>query len=86
MRDEIVVILEDLKFDWTVSQLKKITYLWNEGLSIKGIKKEFKYVNNLGVSELDIALAIMHLNRESKIKSRKGGLLGTKDKLEVVKQ
>ncbi len=65
-----IIILDECQFDWTERALRKLEKLWNDGVPIQKIAPMF------GLTQLEIALAIMHLEMEERITSRPGGLLG----------
>lgn len=78
MDDKLVIILDELKFDWKESQLQKITEFWENGYSLHYMTKYFGRRSELGIRQIEVALAIMHLDLNGIIKERPGGMLGHK--------
>ena len=78
MNDKLVIILDELKFDWKESQLQKIAHFWNEGYSISYMTRYFNGKSKLAIRQIEVALVIMHLDFNGIIKSRPGGMLGFK--------
>jgi hypothetical protein len=64
----VVILLEHLDFLWDWWELRELSMIWEQELSVKYAAKYF----NRPVAE--IMLANMHLARIDKIKRRRGGL------------
>lgn len=66
------VLLEDsaIKWIWSESELIRFRDMWNEGVKIHDIAKEFR------VNKKTIALLVMDQADEGMIEQRKGGLFG----------
>ena len=65
-----VTILEDYNFEWYPDQMDDFTAQWEAGYSLPDIAKTMKR------KQVEIALLIIHLELESRIKPRKGGMGG----------
>lgn len=82
---EQIIVLDDLDFSWTESEVKQVKQLWKKGVSIVEIANTVRK-QNLDFYRKDqdaideTALLIIHLGRKGQIKSRKGGVMGGKQK------
>lgn len=65
-----VIVLEDLNFIWDQKELIELTKMWEQGKSVIAISSYFDRDPD------EIILALMHLAKEERITSRKGGLFG----------
>lgn len=69
--DELVFALEDLDLTFYREEVEKVTRLWKYGWHISDISK---YINNRDQDE--VAVLVMHLARQGKIRLRKNGVFG----------
>jgi len=67
---ELTIILEDLDFSWFKHEISKVKELWALGEHIADIAKA---VNR---DQDEVALLIMHLARNRKIRKRQKGVFG----------
>lgn len=70
-----VIVCEDLNFFWDEPELKTLVRMWDVGVSVAEIAQHFKRDPD------EVRIALIHLAREKKIGSRKGGLEGDGDLL-----
>jgi len=69
-KSELVIILEDLDFSWYAVEMNKVKSLWKYGWHIKDIAKTVKRDQD------EVAMLIMHLARQGRIRRRRMGVLG----------
>ena len=69
-KSELVIILEDLDFSWYANEIDKVKSLWKYGWHIKDIAKTVKRDQD------EVAMLIMHLARQGRIRRRRMGVLG----------
>lgn len=65
-----IIILEDIDFGWTASDMETFRGMWSEGISIRAIASALKR----DVDE--VALLAIHEAREGLIQPRAGGVWG----------
>jgi len=71
-KEELYIACYDMNFSWLPQDVKKVIRLWEYGLSLKEIGKHLR-------RDLDeIAILLIDLGRQGKIKSREGGIYGQK--------
>lgn len=68
IEEPVIVVCEQLDFLWDWSELRELSQIWEQGLSVSYAATYFER------PVAEIMLAIMHLARIDKIKRRKGGL------------
>lgn len=72
-RKNRVVILEDVDFIWDDPELREMSKMWESEVSVKDIATHFKRDAD------EVLLALIHLARHYRIKSRISGLRGNND-------
>lgn len=78
-KQELTIALDDLDFSWFPEQVQKVKEMWNKGASITEIAKVTRPANELKTPEDavdEVALLIMHLQRQKEILPRAGGVWG----------
>ncbi|SFR15340.1 hypothetical protein [Desulfoscipio geothermicus] len=73
-REERVIILEELDFSWTRSDIARAVELWNAGAGLVEIAEQLR--GSGGRAQYETLLLLVHLAREGKISERPGGILG----------
>lgn len=77
---ELTIILEDLDFSWHETEIERVIEMWQRGVSISEIAEQVRPpvypIRGKGDSVDEVALLIMHLCRQGKIRPRPGGLFG----------
>ena len=77
---ELTIILEDLDFSWHQHEIDLAVELWNSGVGIADIAKQIRPtaypLRTARDAEDEVALLIMHLCRQGKIRPRPGGIFG----------
>ena len=80
-----VIILDDLDFCWSKSDIKKVTEMWLAGEKFPDIVETARPYSRKGEGNKsssydsradEVALLLIHLARQGIIKRRKGGVLG----------
>ena len=69
-RPRMVIILEDLSFEWTAEQISNFRAMWEAGISLPDIAAK------LGRDADEVALLVMHEARQGRIEPREGGWAG----------
>jgi len=77
-RERLVIALDDLDFSWTNQEIMTATLLWNLGTPIKIMAKKLRPHDSIANGIDEVALLIMHLKRQGKIRNREGGVFGNK--------
>lgn len=69
-QEELIVALDDLDFSWFPVEVNKVKKLWSFGWHIADIAKHMKRDPD------EVAVLIMHLARQGRIRRRRMGVLG----------
>lgn len=69
-QEELIVALDDLDFSWFPVEVNKVKKLWSLGWHIADIAKHMKRDPD------EVAVLIMHLARQGRIRRRRMGVLG----------
>lgn len=76
LKEPITIILDDLDFTWTEKEINMAIFMWTYGWSIEQMARKLRKYDGIKNAVDEVALLIMHLSRQGKIKPRKGGLFG----------
>ena len=79
IKEELVIILDDLDLSWTKDQVDKTEMMWKSGFSLEYMAKWLRPHDNEEDAEDEVALLVMHLKRQGKIQERSGGYAGFND-------
>lgn len=63
-KEEVVTILEELDFTWTVEQMDNVKRYWNEGKSLLDIRDIIKRTDE------EVFLLLLHLSKKGRISKR----------------
>lgn len=72
----LVIILDDLDFTWTENEINMAIFMWTCGWSIEDMARKLRKYDGIKNGSDEVALLIMHLGRQGKIKPRPGGIFG----------
>jgi len=66
----LIIILEDLDFSWFPQEISIVKKMWNTGCHIADIAEKIERDQD------EVAVLVMHLARQGKIRLRKNGVFG----------
>ena len=69
-KQEFVIALDDLSFEWTRDEIKTAITMYNDGCSIRDMALKVRPYTTESNSLDEVAILIMHLARQNKIKPR----------------
>ena len=70
MKDDAIIILDDLEFAWKKEEIRKAIKLWEYGVSLNGMVKRLKRNKD------EVFLLLLHLVRTAEIKPRENYIWG----------
>lgn len=71
-QEELYIACEDMDFSWTESEIRQVIQNWKKGVHLAVTAK------NMNRDADEVAILIMDLIRQKRIKPRKGGAFGRK--------
>lgn len=71
-KEQQIIILDDLHQSWTEKEMKEAAFMYKNGCSLEMMAKKLRPYDKLSNATDEVALLIIHLGRQGRIKPKGG--------------